>query len=80
MSVVAMDDAGAGRGSRTPRKENESERNAPTDEFAQATLDALSANIAVVDASGAIVRTNKAWVDFARANKPGFSRAPGEEN
>lgn len=36
--------------------------------FAQATVDALSSNIAIVDASGAILATNRAWRDFAAAN------------
>ena len=36
--------------------------------FAQATLDSLSAHIAIVDESGTIVAVNSAWREFARAN------------
>ncbi len=36
--------------------------------FAQATLDALSEHIAVLDAEGAIVFVNRAWREFAAAN------------
>ncbi len=35
---------------------------------ARSTLDSLSAHIAIVDESGTIVATNKAWRDFAEAN------------
>ncbi len=38
------------------------------DRIVQATLDSLSAHIALVDASGKIVLTNEAWRSFARAN------------
>ena len=34
----------------------------------QRTLDSLSAHIAIIDETGAIVSVNKAWRDFARAN------------
>ncbi len=34
----------------------------------QRTLDSLSAHIAIIDETGAIVTVNKAWRDFARAN------------
>jgi PAS domain S-box-containing protein len=34
----------------------------------QLTLDSLSAHIAIIDETGAIVTVNKAWRDFARAN------------
>ena len=34
----------------------------------RATLDSLSAQIALVDTSGAIFLTNEAWRRFARAN------------
>ena len=37
--------------------------------FAQATLDSLSAHIAIVDESGEIVAVNRAWREFARANR-----------
>ena len=36
--------------------------------FARATLDSLSAHIAIIDGSGAIVEVNKAWRKFAEAN------------
>jgi signal transduction histidine kinase len=39
-----------------------------TELFARATLDSLSAHIAIVDASGAVVAVNRAWREFATAN------------
>jgi signal transduction histidine kinase len=36
---------------------------------ARSTLDSLSAHIAIIDESGAIVATNKAWRDFAESNR-----------
>jgi diguanylate cyclase (GGDEF)-like protein/PAS domain S-box-containing protein len=47
---------------RTEAALQESER------FANATIDALSKSIAVIDASGRILLVNKAWREFARAN------------
>jgi PAS domain S-box-containing protein len=44
-------------------------------EFLHATLDSLPANIAVLDARGYVVMTNRAWTDFALAN--GASVPPG---
>ena len=38
--------------------------------FAQATLDALSAHIAVLDETGTIITVNRAWRAFAAANSP----------
>jgi PAS domain S-box-containing protein len=38
--------------------------------FARATVDALSAHIAIIDENGAIVAVNKAWRDFASNNQP----------
>ena len=38
------------------------------DRIVRATLDSLSAHIALVDASGMIDLTNGAWGSFARAN------------
>ncbi len=38
--------------------------------FARATLDALSAHIAVVNAQGVIEAVNRAWTDFAASNGP----------
>ncbi len=39
-----------------------------SESFLRATLDALSSHIAVLDASGRIVLTNRAWREFAAAN------------
>jgi diguanylate cyclase (GGDEF)-like protein/PAS domain S-box-containing protein len=41
-----------------------------SERFARATVDALSANIAILDRSGTIVAVNRAWRDFADANPP----------
>src|SRR5690606_33005560 len=38
--------------------------------FARATVDALSAHIAIIDENGVIVAVNKAWRDFASSNQP----------
>jgi EAL domain-containing protein (putative c-di-GMP-specific phosphodiesterase class I)/PAS domain-containing protein len=48
-----------------------------TRDFLQATLDSLSAHVAVLDERGEIVTTNRAWGDFAAANgeAPGMSGA-----
>jgi PAS domain S-box-containing protein len=40
-------------------------------EFAQSTIDALSSHMCVLDESGTIITVNRAWKDFAEANKPG---------
>lgn len=40
----------------------------PAESFLQLTLDALSAHVAVLDASGRIVLVNEAWRRFGRAN------------
>lgn len=39
------------------------------EQIAQATLDALSAHIAILDESGKIVSVNQAWIDFAQENQ-----------
>jgi PAS domain S-box-containing protein len=39
-------------------------------EFAQSTIDALSSHICVLDETGVIVAVNRAWKDFAEANRP----------
>lgn len=39
-----------------------------SERFNRATLDALSAQVAVLDEAGKIVATNRAWRDFAQAN------------
>ncbi len=36
--------------------------------FVQATLNALSAHIAILDHDGKIIATNKAWIEFAKRN------------
>ena len=41
-----------------------------SEQFAAATLDALSAHIAVLDHTGQIVAVNRSWRDFADANPP----------
>jgi PAS domain S-box-containing protein len=38
-------------------------------EFAQATIDALSSHICVLNEAGAIIAVNQAWRDFAEANR-----------
>ncbi len=45
--------------------------------FAQATLDGLSAHIAIVDGAGAIVAVNRAWREFARTNGAGGNVCEG---
>ncbi|MDQ3913194.1 MAG: PAS domain S-box protein [Actinomycetota bacterium] len=50
------------------REQSAREREARRSEDRQRTLDSLSAHIAIVDETGAIVAVNKAWRDFARAN------------
>ena len=56
---------------------------AEAERFARATLDGLSAHIAIVDAVGVVLAVNQAWREFAAANLPtdgmdstGGSRAP----
>jgi len=39
-----------------------------SEQFLRATLDALSAHIAILDHNGRILSVNRAWVDFARQN------------
>lgn len=41
-----------------------------SERLAQATLDALSAHIAVLDEAGVIIAVNRAWSAFAEANPP----------
>ena len=36
--------------------------------FAETILDALSAHIAILDCKGVILKTNRAWREFAKAN------------
>jgi len=51
----------------TPRKVAEIEL-AESMRFARATLDALSSHIAILDAAGTIIATNRAWDAFAQDN------------
>jgi PAS domain S-box-containing protein len=44
---------------------------AQSERFAQSTLDALSAHIAILDKNGVILATNQAWRQFADANSAG---------
>ncbi len=46
--------------------------------FLQATIDALSSNICVLDESGNIISVNRAWREFATANQPCASGSPVE--
>ena len=50
---------------------------AEAERFARATLDGLSAHIAIVDAEGTIVAVNQAWRQFAAANPPADLPAGG---
>jgi PAS domain S-box-containing protein len=47
-------------------------------DFFQGTLDSLVAHIAVLDAEGEIIMTNRAWVRFATEN--GANASPGRQN
>ena len=44
-----------------------------SERFARATLDALSANIAILDEHGVIIRVNRAWREFADENADDIS-------
>jgi PAS domain S-box-containing protein len=50
------------------REQAAKQEEARRSEDRQRTLDSLSAHIAIIDETGAIVTVNKAWRDFARAN------------
>ena len=50
---------------------------AGSERLARATLDGLSAHIAIVDSAGVIVAVNQAWRNFAAANLPPDSPAGG---
>ncbi len=41
-----------------------------TEQFAQSTIDALTAHICVLDETGVILSVNQAWHEFAEANPP----------
>lgn len=47
---------------------------AEAEQFARASLDGLSAHIAIVTADGTLVAVNRAWREFAAANSPGGAR------
>jgi|GEM_PF-2224219 len=51
-----------------------------SEQFNQATLDALSAHVAVVDREGRIVATNAAWRKFAEENGTDFQRVSDGAN
>lgn len=53
----------------TERKEAERKR-LEAEQFAQSTIDALTAHICVLDENGVILSVNRAWHDFAEANPP----------
>ncbi len=53
----------------TARKQAE-QKNRELEEFTRATIDALSAQICVLDENGVIVLTNRAWDEFAEGNPP----------
>lgn len=42
-----------------------------SERFLRSTLDALSAHIAILDASGTIISVNRTWLEFARENGAG---------
>lgn len=51
----------------------------PTERFAQATIDALTAHICVLDKTGVILAVNKAWREFARDNGASGNVAEGAD-
>ena len=51
-----------------------------SERFFRATLDALSAHIAILDEAGAIVAVNRAWRDFAVANQLAVQTAAAGAN
>ena len=51
-----------------------------SERFARATVDALAAHIAILDAAGTIVAVNRAWRDFADANPPVIGNVCEEAN
>ena len=49
-----------------------------SEQFFRATLDALSAHIAILDQDGLIIAVNRAWIDFAQQNNGNMTSAgPG---
>ena len=53
------------------RRLREERRLLESETFARATVDALPTHIAILDANGAVVATNRAWGEFAAANGEG---------
>lgn len=49
--------------------EQESLKRRQAEQFAEAVLNSLSAHITIIDENGFIVKTNKAWKEFAQANQ-----------
>ena len=43
-----------------------------SERFNRGTLDSLSAHIAILEADGMIITTNRAWDDFAKQNSPNY--------
>jgi two-component system, LuxR family, sensor kinase FixL len=58
----------------TDRKQFERQL-AEQERFNRATLDALSAHVAVIDATGVILTANQAWRDFAETNRTSWQSA-----
>ncbi|MEX2353887.1 MAG: EAL domain-containing protein, partial [Gammaproteobacteria bacterium] len=54
-------------------RRNNLKRLEESERFARATLNGLSANIAIIDEIGTIIATNKTWADFARNNSGNLS-------
>ncbi|MCB8983317.1 MAG: PAS domain S-box protein [Ardenticatenaceae bacterium] len=68
MSGVAVQIAAAFQRKQYQEKLSEAQR------LAQATIDSLSAHIAVLDEDGVIIAVNQSWLDFAHANHADLSR------
>ncbi len=64
------DDIGFGTAALRTRAERDRSRRAlqESERFSRATLDAMPANLCVLDESGTIIAVNKAWCEFAAAN------------
>ncbi len=63
----------------TERKRHETQL-AEAENFARATLDALSAHLCVIDASGTILRVNRAWRAFAAVNEADLPAVAEQRN
>jgi DNA-binding CsgD family transcriptional regulator/PAS domain-containing protein len=53
-------------------QENSGRATNPTQQYNRAILDSLSAHIAILDENGVILQTNRAWMEFASANRIGI--------